>query len=81
MTSTVSNLGIAASYNKNIYAMQASLLSNKENSRIAVSGVSTDEEVTNLVRYQHAYAAAARVMTTMDEALDVMINKMGIVGR
>jgi flagellar hook-associated protein 1 FlgK len=81
LTSTVSNLGIAASYNKNIYYMQSNLMSNKENSRIAVSGVSVDEEVTNLVRYQHAYAAAARVMTTMDEALDVMINKMGMVGR
>ncbi|WP_432514942.1 flagellar hook-associated protein FlgK [Kineococcus sp. SYSU DK001] len=39
-----------------------------------VSGVNLDEEMTNLVAYQHAYSAAARVLTTMDEALDTLLN-------
>jgi flagellar hook-associated protein 1 FlgK len=43
--------------------------------------VSLDEEMANMIRFQHAYSAAARVMTTMDEALDTIINRLGIVGR
>ena len=39
-----------------------------------VSGVNLDEEMTNLVAYQHAYSAAAKVLTTMDEALDTLLN-------
>ncbi|HEX7591076.1 MAG TPA: flagellar hook-associated protein FlgK [Candidatus Limnocylindrales bacterium] len=45
------------------------------------SGVSLDEEATNMVRFQHAYQAAARVITTMDEMLNTLINNTGLVGR
>jgi flagellar hook-associated protein 1 FlgK len=40
-----------------------------------------DEEAVNTVRYQRAYEAAARVITTVDEMLDKLINSTGIVGR
>jgi len=43
--------------------------------------VSLDEEMAQMIKYQHAFDAAARVITTVDEALDVVINKMGLVGR
>jgi len=52
-----------------------------EDMRNSVSSVSMDEEGINLLRYQKSYAAAARVITTLDEALDVLINRMGVVGR
>jgi flagellar hook-associated protein 1 FlgK len=48
--------------------------------RDQVSGVSMDEEMSNMLRFQHAYNASARVMTAMDEALDMIINRMGRVG-
>jgi len=48
--------------------------------RSEVSGVSMDEEMTNMVRFQRAYQASARVMSTMDEALDTLINRTGRVG-
>lgn len=48
--------------------------------RTQVSGVSLDEEMSNMLRFQHAYNASARVLTTMDEALDTIINRMGRVG-
>ena len=51
-----------------------------ENQRLSVSGVSLDEEMTNLVKYQHSYSGASRVITAMDEALDVLINRTGRVG-
>lgn len=47
----------------------------------SVAGVDTDEETVNLLMYQTAYQAAARVMTAVDEALDVLINRTGLVGR
>jgi len=50
------------------------------NQRTSVSGVSLDEEMTNLIRYQHAYSGSSRVITAMDEALDVLINRTGRVG-
>lgn len=51
------------------------------NARAAEHGVSLDEEMVGLVRYQRSLEAAARVMTTVDQALDVLVNRVGIVGR
>jgi flagellar hook-associated protein 1 FlgK len=59
---------------------QMFLLDSIENQRLSYSGVSLDEEMVNLVRFQHAYNAAARMITAMDEALDVLINRTGRVG-
>ena len=49
--------------------------------QLSGASVDFDEESMNLVAYQHAYQAAARVMTAVDEMLDVLINRTGIVGR
>jgi flagellar hook-associated protein 1 FlgK len=46
----------------------------------AVSGVSIDEELTNMIKFQQAYSACARVITTMDQMLDALM-QTGIVGR
>lgn len=58
----------------------AVLMSAVEDRRESVSGVALDEEMTNLVRFQRAYQASARAMSTMDEMLDVLINRTGRVG-
>jgi flagellar hook-associated protein 1 FlgK len=60
---------------------QSVLVAQVESSRQSVSGVSTDEEMANMIKFQHAYNAAARVMTTYDQMLDKIINAMGLVGR
>ena len=60
---------------------QQSLVDLLQRRREATSGVSLDEEAANMVRYQRAYEAAARVMTTYDQMLDKLINSTGIVGR
>jgi len=49
--------------------------------REAVSGVSLDEEAVNLIRYQKAFSAAARALTTLDDTLDLIVNRLGRVGR
>ncbi|HEY2767765.1 MAG TPA: flagellar hook-associated protein FlgK [Solirubrobacteraceae bacterium] len=50
------------------------------NQRQSVSGVSLDEEMTNLITFQRGYQASARALTTMDEMLNVLINHTGIAG-
>lgn len=47
-----------------------------ENRRQSVTGISIDEEMANLIKYQHAYSAAARFVSTADELLDTLINRM-----
>jgi flagellar hook-associated protein 1 FlgK len=43
--------------------------------------VSIDEEMANMVKFQHSYNAAARLITAMDEMIDMLVNRMGLVGR
>lgn len=57
------------------------LVARLENSRQSVQGISLDEEMANMIKFQHAYDAAARIITTMDEALEVVIMRMGITGK
>ncbi len=47
----------------------------------SVSGVSLDEEMTDMVKFQQAYNAAARVLTACDEMLSTLLEKTGVVGR
>ncbi|WP_374008920.1 flagellar hook-associated protein FlgK [Leifsonia sp. LS-T14] len=49
--------------------------------QLAGASVDIDEENMNMLSFQHAYQGAARVMTAVDEALDVLINHTGLVGR
>ncbi|WP_431278794.1 flagellar hook-associated protein FlgK [Leifsonia poae] len=51
------------------------------NAQLSNSSVDLDEENMSLLAFQHAYQGAARVMTAVDEALDVLINHTGLVGR
>ena len=60
---------------------QRVLMEHLENPKEAVSGVSLDEEIAHMIQYQHAYSAAARLVTAVDEILDVIINRMGLIGR
>lgn len=57
------------------------VLNGIQNSRDEVSGVSLDEEASNMMMYISAYNAASRLMTTLDEALNTLINNTGLVGR
>lgn len=61
--------------NRYIANHEASLMAT-ENRRQSITGVSLDEEMANLIKYQHSYNAAARLVTTADELLDTIINRM-----
>jgi flagellar hook-associated protein 1 FlgK len=70
----VSGMGLAAQTATTDSTNAATVVNTLENRRSQVSGVSLDEELTNLVKYQHAYAAAGKAMSTMDQMLDTLVN-------
>jgi flagellar hook-associated protein 1 FlgK len=55
-------------------------LDGAEDRRQNVSGVSLDEEMANMLRFQRGYQASARAMSTIDDMLDTLINHAGRVG-
>ncbi len=77
----VGDLGTRANNATRNFDNQLNLVDGVNMRRESVSGVSLDEEMSDMIRFQHAYNAAARNMTTIDEMLDRVINQMGIVGR
>lgn len=74
-------LGIETQEAQRIHDNQELLVKDLDNRRQSVSGVSLDEEATEMIKLQHAYAAAARLISACDELLDVLINRTGMVGR
>jgi flagellar hook-associated protein 1 FlgK len=52
-----------------------------EQDQLANASVDTDEETVGMIATQRSYQAAARVLTTLDDMLDTLINKTGLVGR
>ncbi|MGE5653846.1 MAG: flagellar hook-associated protein FlgK [Bacillota bacterium] len=75
--SMLGTLGVQAQYAERLTDNQTFLTEQLQNRRNSVSGVSLDEEMTNMIKFQHAYNAAARVTTVMDEVLDTLINRLG----
>lgn len=72
--STVEDLGYKVQMTKKQIENQSALMLNIEGGRASVSGVSLDEEMVNLIQFQHAYNASAKVISTVDSLLDVVIN-------
>ncbi len=77
----VGHLAISLDTSRGLLDTKQSLMNSVDTQRTSISGVSLDEETSNLIIFQQSYSASARMVTTIDEMLDVMINKMGLVGR
>ncbi len=77
----VAEVGSRVAASRDSAESQADLATAARLSREQITGVSLDEEMVELMRYQQAYAAAARVITTADAALDILVNRTGLVGR
>ncbi|GAB6931758.1 flagellar hook-associated protein FlgK [Calditerricola satsumensis] len=77
---TIAQLGVDSQEAQRMKANSELLAGEIASRRESVSGVSLDEEMANLVKFQHAYNAAARLITTIDEMLNRVINGMGRVG-
>ncbi|MBN1057646.1 flagellar hook-associated protein FlgK [Clostridium botulinum] len=70
----INTLGVSAETASRNVTSQGKKLQDLQMQRLSVSGVSLDEEMTNLIQFQHAYSANAKVISTVDELLDVVIN-------
>lgn len=62
---------------KNVYQSQESLVSSVDNQRLSVIAVSSDEELTNMIRFQQAYNASARYVSAVSQMLEHLLNALG----
>ncbi len=76
----VAQVGDTVSSANSTQATAQSVLSGISNQRESVSGVSLDEEMTNLINYQQSYEASARMMSTMQSVISDLIQTVGGAG-
>lgn len=74
----VTGLGISVGDARRRASNQGVVTGQVDASREQLSGVDIDEEMVNMLASQHAYEAAARVLTTVDSVLDTLINRTGL---
>ncbi|MGL4738817.1 MAG: flagellar hook-associated protein FlgK [Cellulosilyticaceae bacterium] len=55
---------------------KSTMVTTIDNQRLAMGGVSQDEELSNMLKYQHAYNAASRMVNVLDDMMDTIINRM-----
>jgi flagellar hook-associated protein 1 FlgK len=73
----VAGVGSASATAQQVQTTQDAVVSNVDSLKASISGVSYDDEVSNLLMYQHAFQASSRVLTTLDSMLDTLINHTG----
>lgn len=74
----IAEMGVDVQQANRMKEGQDVLVTHMLNQRESLSGVSLDEEMTNLVKFQKTYSAAARLVTMMDDMLDTIVNRMGM---
>jgi flagellar hook-associated protein 1 FlgK len=77
---TVRQIGADADNASRAQSVAQAAVDAAEDRRQNVSGVSLDEEMANMLRFQRGYQASARAMSTIDDMLDTLINRAGRVG-
>lgn len=80
LKSVIVEVGVQSSTSSKNAASQQVIVDNISDRKQSISGVSLDEEMVQLISYQHSYSAAARIMTAIDDALETLINRTGRVG-
>ncbi|HNY22579.1 MAG TPA: flagellar basal body rod C-terminal domain-containing protein, partial [Treponemataceae bacterium] len=75
---TVTNIGLKGEQAERSLETQVSILKELSEMRDAISGVNIDEELADIIKFQHGYNAAAKFISTQDEMLDTIINRMGV---
>lgn len=79
--SLVSNYSVDSIQAKRMYESQDIILQDIEYKRSSISGVSYDEEMANMIKYQKTYIASARMINTLDEIIDFTVSNLGLIGR
>ncbi len=76
----VTNIATETREASTYYDSQMKIVNKTENMRQAMSGVALDEEMTNMMKYQHAYNSSARILNVIDGMLDTIVNRTGRTG-
>ena len=77
-SSVVTDIGLRGEIAQTALETQSLVLKELRDMREALSGVNIDEELANMIKYQHGYSAAARFVTEIDRMLDTIINRMAV---
>ena len=75
---SVGRIGLFGEQSRTQLATENTRMKDLLDRRQQISGVNMDEELSNMIRYQHGYNAAARFITTVNSMLDTIINRMGV---
>jgi len=78
MKSLIAGMGIDAQQANRFQSSQDAIVKQIDNRRMSVSGVELNEEMTSMVKFQQAYNASARMITTMSEIYETLINRLGV---
>ena len=76
-TNMVGGLGVRGNGWNSMVDYQKSLTESVEDRRQQVAGVSSDEELVNMMMFQHAYNASSRYINTIDNMLQYLIERLG----
>ncbi len=75
---SVTNVGLKGEQAETNHLSQAAIMDDLRNMRESISGVNIDEELAEIMKFQHGYNAAARFITVWDSLIDTIINKLGV---
>jgi flagellar hook-associated protein 1 FlgK len=81
LSNLIAEMGIRGETANKMHLNSKALNDQIDIERERVKGVSIDEEMSNMIKYQQAFNASARVVTAVDEMLNKVVNSLGIVGR
>ncbi|PIE98729.1 MAG: flagellar hook-associated protein FlgK [Treponema sp.] len=75
---SVTRIGLKGEQAARSFETQTAILKELSDLRDSISGVNTDEELADIIKFQHGYNASARFISVVDEMLDTIINRMGV---
>ena len=75
---SVTNVGLKGEQAETNHLSQAAIMDDLRNMRESISGVNIDEELAEIMKFQHGYNAAAKFITVWDSLIDTIINKLGV---
>ena len=75
---TVTNVGLKGEQAETNLLSQNAIMDDLRNLRDSISGVNIDEELAEIMKFQHGYNAAAKFITVWDSLIDTVINRLGV---
>ena len=75
---SVTNVGLKGEQAENMHLSHSAVMEDLRSLRDTISGVNIDEELADIIKFQHGYNAAAKFVTVWDSLLDTIINRLGV---